>query len=87
MTVVSDQKLVNGDASSRKKSMYDGLLPADIGTDNSKKIIVWKNVIGFIFLHLAGLYGVYCSFYAHFATTVYGKSPISLESNTSLIIM
>ncbi|XP_017773359.1 PREDICTED: acyl-CoA desaturase-like isoform X2 [Nicrophorus vespilloides] len=44
-------------------------LPAEIGTDYTfKRKIVWFNAIGFLLLHLCGLYGVYRVFYANAAT-------------------
>lgn len=45
-----------------------------IGTDyNFKRKIVWFNTIGFLFLHLAYLYGVYLCFYAHSYTIIWCK--------------
>lgn len=39
-------------------------LPQDIGTDYTfKRQIVWKNVLGFIVLHLAAIYGLYLSLF------------------------
>lgn len=39
-------------------------LPQDIGTDYTfKRRIVWKNVLGFIVLHLAALYGLYLALF------------------------
>ncbi|KAF5273094.1 hypothetical protein FQR65_LT04836 [Abscondita terminalis] len=48
------------------------LLPAQIGTDyNFKRKIVWFNVLGFLALHLAALYGYYLCFYSKFLTVVW----------------
>jgi hypothetical protein len=39
-----------------------------------KRQIVWRNAIGFLFLHLAALYGLYASVTsAKLLTLVYGK--------------
>lgn len=67
LTMSSDEK-PNG-----KKSFPK--LPQDIGTDYSfKRQIVWKNVLGFIVLHLSALYGLYLAcFKASALTFFYGK--------------
>lgn len=45
-----------------------------VGTDFSfKRKLVWKNVIGFLILHMFALYGLYLCFYARFWTLLYGK--------------
>lgn len=61
---------------------YHGLPLADIGTDNTKKILVWPNVVGFILLHVAALYGFYLIFYAKLATVAAGKYYNALLSST-----
>lgn len=39
-------------------------LPQDIGTDYTfKRQIVWKNVLGFIVLHVAAIYGLYLALF------------------------
>lgn len=51
-----------------KAKLYKG------GTDFSfNRKIVWKNAIGFLFLHLAALYGLYLCFFAHWLTIVWSK--------------
>lgn len=47
-----------------------------LGTDyNFKRKIVWFNAIGFLFLHLCGVYGVYLGFTsASLLTSGWGKS-------------
>lgn len=48
--------------------------PTKIKTDwNFKREIVWKNVIGFLMLHLAALYGIYLFGTAQFATVFWSK--------------
>lgn len=50
------------------------LLPRDIGTDvEFKRKIVWINVVGFVLLHLAGLYGLWLCFSAKVWTNIYSK--------------
>ncbi|KAJ8965393.1 hypothetical protein NQ314_004144 [Rhamnusium bicolor] len=52
----------NSDVKDTSKTSVRGKLPAEIGTDyNFKREIVWKNALGFLALHLAGLYGFYLS--------------------------
>lgn len=50
-------------------------LPQDIGTDYTfKRQIVWKNVLGFIVLHIAAVYGLYLAlFKAKPFMVFYGK--------------
>ncbi|XP_058130741.1 acyl-CoA Delta-9 desaturase-like [Anopheles ziemanni] len=50
------------------------ILPSEIGTDfNFKREIVWKNVIGFLLLHLCGWVGLHLAFwrYCDYRTTLY----------------
>lgn len=83
---MSYNKIANGTATSVVSSpvennkpkteiaVSEGLLPSQIGTDmNFKRKIVWKNAIGFFFLHLAGLIGVGTMLfgYADIRTTLY----------------
>lgn len=52
------------------------IVPSEIGTDlKFKRKIVWPNAIGFLFLHIAALYGVGLSLfgYAKALTTLYSK--------------
>ncbi len=35
--------------------------------------IVWRNVIWMSYLHLAALYGIYCIFYCHPLTLIWGE--------------
>lgn len=64
------------DMTNKPKVILDksNLLPADIGTDfNFKRKIVWKNAIGFLFLHLLAVYGLIIQLlgYADFRTILY----------------
>lgn len=59
----------------------------EIGTDYSyKREIVWFNAIGFLVLHLCGVYGTFLMFagYAKFWTTIYCEYifPFSVHSLT-----
>ncbi|XP_050087450.1 acyl-CoA Delta-9 desaturase-like [Anopheles aquasalis] len=50
------------------------ILPSEIGTDfNFKREIVWKNVIGFLALHICGWIGLHLAFwrYCDYRTTLY----------------
>uniref|UniRef100_A0A182MAQ2 Fatty acid desaturase domain-containing protein n=1 Tax=Anopheles culicifacies TaxID=139723 RepID=A0A182MAQ2_9DIPT len=50
------------------------ILPSEIGTDfNFKREIVWKNVIGFLLLHICGWVGLHLAFwrYCDYRTTLY----------------
>lgn len=60
-------------------------LLAEIGTDyNFKHEIVWFNAIGFLLLHLAGIYGFYLCFHASGYTTLYGKLIIKFSLTITL---
>lgn len=62
------------DAKDHGEASAAGKLPAEIGTDyDFKRDIVWKNALGFLALHLAGLYGLYLLFHVQRATVLWSK--------------
>lgn len=57
------------------------ILPSEIGTDfNFKREIVWKNVVGFLLLHICGWVGLHLAFwrYCDYRTTLYSTYPARL---------
>lgn len=72
---------------SKEKPQRDNFpkLPQEIGTDYTfKREIVWKNVLGFIILHLAACYGLYLAvFKAHALTLFYGKILLKKQEEDS----
>lgn len=57
---MAETKTINTNNNNQEKEGKKILLPSQIGTDyNYKHKIVWFNTIGFLYLHLLAIYGIY----------------------------
>lgn len=60
----------------REIGSHTPILPSEIGTDfNFKRVIVWKNVLGFMLLHFVGFVGIMLMIFCvpDYKTTIYSK--------------
>ncbi|KAL3278759.1 hypothetical protein HHI36_016286 [Cryptolaemus montrouzieri] len=63
MSTTTVQQLIKMPAEVDENNPKKFVFPCDIGTDYTfKRDIVWKNVFGFIVLHLGAFYGLYLAF-------------------------
>lgn len=86
MTVNRESVVINNNNRDFKDELQKRpLLPSQIGTDyNYKHKIVWFNAIGFLYLHLVAVYGVYLCLTgrAHILTTIWSKYYYPIKNST-----